>query len=77
MYEYELAQQRIAHFHDEARRVRLADEVARGSGSSRRWWRMRGQRRLHAAGSARLRPEVQHVRIPEQRRPAELAGRRS
>jgi hypothetical protein len=79
MYEYEMAQQRIAALHDEARRVRLADEVTRRSGSSRRagGWRGRGRRRLTAAGSGRAQPVAQNTRIPQQRRPAELAGRRS
>jgi hypothetical protein len=75
MYEYELAQQRIADLHEEARRDRLAAEVARASGFGTR--HRRGRRRLLAAGSARPLPEAKHARIPHQRRPAEVAGRRS
>lgn len=74
MYEYEMAQQRMADFQEQARRVRLSDEVARGSGShrrSRRRWR-RGQRRAPAV-TATAQSASRGVEIPEQRRPVELA----
>jgi hypothetical protein len=77
MYEYEMAQQRMASFQEEARRVRLADEVARGSGSHRRS-RSRWGRKQRRATTAAAAPSARRgVEIPEQRRPAELAGRRS
>jgi hypothetical protein len=78
MYEYEMAQQRMAHFEEEARRVRLADEVARGSGSHRRSrWRRRREQRRAPAVTATAQSAHPGVEIPEQRRPVELAGRRS
>ena len=82
MYEFEMAQQRIADLHEEARRVRLADDVAPGDGSHRRFrrrWRGRQRRAatFPAARDAQPSAGQRATGIPGQRRPAELAGRQS